>query len=112
MGSIKNDVDKRVRVFTVPAAYMKKNPLIPALIGVLAVLTLFGAWAIWNSYICSKKSRALQAQAANINNTRVVMDALAKETLEYSKKNPAIDPILISVRLKEGPGAAAKPASR
>lgn len=105
-------MDKRGGLVTVPAAYMKKNPLIPALIGVLAVLTLFGAWATWQTYIFSKKSRALQAQAANINNTRLVMDALAKETIEYSKKNPAIDPILISIGLKPNPaGAAAKPAS-
>lgn len=92
-------MDKCGGVFKVPPNDMKKNPFIPALIGVLAVLTVFGAWAIWNTYVFSKKSRTLQAQAAFINNTRMVMDALVKDTVEYSRKNPAVDPVLNSIGL-------------
>lgn len=86
---------------------MKKNPLIPALIGVLGVLTLFGAWAIWNTYICSKKSRTIQAHMVQINNTRLVLDGLVKDTLEYSMKNPAIDPVLRSVSIDPAKARAA-----
>jgi hypothetical protein len=43
------------------------------------------------------------------------MTALANDTLEYSKKNPAIDPILESVGLKPAKSnvpAAVKPATK
>lgn len=93
---------------------MKKNPLIPPLIGVLALLTAFGALSTWNTYVYSKRGRALQVKAVHINNTRLVMDALAKDALEYSTRQPAIDPILISVGIKQPAGTppAKKPATR
>jgi len=94
---------------------MKKNLVIPALIGVLAVLTLFAAVATWEVYLKSRKSFRLQAQLAQINNTRLVLDALAKETIDYGKRNPnpTMDRILESVMLKPGLSATnAKPATR
>jgi hypothetical protein len=92
---------------------MKKSPLTPALIGVLLVFALAALLLTYLNIQESRKGRALQAMAANINNTRLVMDALAKETIEYGKTHPAMDPILVSVGLKaEQPGASTKPATR
>lgn len=54
--------------------------------------------------------RGLQAQAARIENSRNLLRAIAAESLEYSKRNPAIDPILQSVGLK--PGAATPKATK
>lgn len=51
--------------------------------------------------------RGLQAQAARVENSRNLLRALAAESVEYSKRNPAIDPLLQSVGLKTG--TAAKP---
>ena len=44
-----------------------------------------------------------------------MINALANDTLEYSKTHPAIDPILESVGLKPGksaPTATTKPATK
>ncbi len=68
---------------------------------------------IYNSN--SREIRSLQGQAAMVNNNRAVINQLAAEALEYSKKNPSIDPILESVGLKLKPGATnvtVKPASK
>lgn len=57
--------------------------------------------------------RQLQGQAANINNLRNRAQGVLNEALEYSKRNPAIDPILQSVGAKPRPagtGAATGPA--
>lgn len=80
---------------------MKKSPLTPALIGVLLVFTITVLALTYLNIQTSRKGRALQTTAAIINNTRMVMDALAKDTIEYSKTHPAIDPILAEVGLKQ-----------
>ena len=108
----KKRVDNCAGVFKVPPDDMKKNPFIPALIGVLAVLTMFGAWAIWNTYVFSKKSRLIQAQTVYINNTRMLMEGLVKNSIEYSRKNPSIDPVLTSIGISPADArAATKPAT-
>ncbi|MEO5804724.1 MAG: hypothetical protein ABIR24_14460 [Verrucomicrobiota bacterium] len=48
----------------------------------------------------SGELRGLQTQAAAIDNNRNLTRALATDAMEYSKRNPAIDPILRSVGLK------------
>lgn len=93
---------------------MNKNPVIPALITVLLVSALATLALTYFNIQYSRKGRSLQFQAAGINNTRLVMDALAKDALIYSQTNRAIDPILISLGIKQGPAssATAKPATR
>jgi hypothetical protein len=81
---------------------MKKSPLTPALIGVLLVFAIVALVLTYLNIQTSRKVRAMRVMADNINATRMVMDSLAKETIEYSKTHPAIDPILISVGLKQG----------
>ena len=49
--------------------------------------------------------RGLQGQAAAIENNRNLVRALAADAIEYSKRNPAIDPVLQSVGLKPAPGS-------
>ena len=81
---------------------MKKSPLTPALIGVLLVFAIAALLLSYLNIKTARKVRTLQAIAANINNTRLIMDALAKDAIEYSKTHPAIDPVLVSVGLKQG----------
>ena len=62
-----------------------------------------------------KRFQKLQPQVANIQNYQNIVNALANEALEYSKHNPAIDPILEPVGVKAGktnPAAAAKQGSK
>jgi hypothetical protein len=109
----KNGVDKPAGVVRVRVNNMKKSSLIPAMTGVLLVLTVFLAVATYASIHFSRKSRRMQSQVAIMNNTRLFLDALAREAVAYSQTNHAIDPILISVKLKPGQAApAAKPPTR
>jgi hypothetical protein len=94
---------------------MKNSPLATILLGVLTLSALASVVLCWLYISNTRELRSLQGQANIINNNRTVMTALANDTMEYSKKNPAIDPILESVGLKPGkaaPAAAAKPATK
>ena len=48
----------------------------------------------------SRELRMWQMQVAMVQNNRAVVNALTAEALEYSKKNPNIDPILESFNVK------------
>ena len=94
---------------------MKNNPLTTVLLGVLTVSTLLSVGFCWRYISNTRELRSLQTQANLINNNRTMITALANDTVEYSKKNPAIDPILESVNLKPGksaPTATNKPATK
>jgi len=80
---------------------MKKSPLTPALIGVLLVFAIAALLLTYLNIQTSRKARALQALAANINNTRMIMDSLAKDAIEYGKKHPDMVPILTAVGLNQ-----------
>jgi hypothetical protein len=62
---------------------------------------------VLSAYFCylqlklTRDARALNAHLSVINAERVGFQALINDCMEYSKKNPAIDPILKSVGLKQ-----------
>ena len=84
----------------------------------LVTLSVLSALVLcWLSISNMREARALQGQAAAIQNNRMFIANLANETVEYSKTHPAIEPILEGVGLKPGrtaaPAASAvKPATR
>ena len=99
----------------VRAAIMKKNSAIPILIGVLLVSAVCSLLLAGGLVQYSRKTRRVQPQVALVNNAGAVMAALINDTVEYSKKNPAMDSILVSVGIKQGPQAqpaAPKPATK
>jgi hypothetical protein len=51
--------------------------------------------------------RSLQAQSVLINQRQAQAQAVAAAALEYSKRDPGIDPILITVGAKIRPASAA-----
>lgn len=57
----------------------------------------------------TREARSLQAQMAGYQNKQAVLNNLIAESLEYSKRNPAIDPILEANNLK-AKASSAKPA--
>ncbi|HWQ90071.1 MAG TPA: hypothetical protein VN673_00250 [Clostridia bacterium] len=89
---------------------MKKSPLTRILLGVLTLSTLASlAFCAW--YIMGVRNlKTLQPQVVAVQNNRALINALVAETMEYSKRNPAIDPLLESAGLKGKPGAPAQPA--
>jgi len=96
---------------------MKNSPLTTVLLGILAISALLSVGFCWRYVSSTRELRALQTQASMINNNRTMIQALANDTVEYSKRSPgpAIDQLLESVGLKPGksaPAATNKPASK
>ncbi len=85
---------------------MKNSPLTTILLAALAISALASVVLCWEYISNARELRALQIQTANINNRQAAMNALATDVLEYSKKNPAVDPILEFVNLKQKSAAA------
>ena len=81
---------------------MKNNPMTTVLLAVLTISALLSVGLCWRYVSNARELRMLQVQATMINNNRATINALANDVMEYSKKNPAIDPVLQSVGLKGG----------
>jgi hypothetical protein len=74
------------------------------LVGALAIAAVI---AFWDSTVHFVRLRGLQdlyARQPEINNMNSAAQSLAGEALEYSKTNPAIDPLLAEFHLKVRPG--------
>jgi hypothetical protein len=96
---------------------MKNTPLTTMLLGVLTLSALASVVLCWLHISNTRELRSLQAQAAQINSNRAMINALVNESVEYSKTHPAIEPILESVGLNLKPGKSApattnKPATK
>jgi hypothetical protein len=86
---------------------MKNDPLSAILVGVLflsAVLSLLFCGLHTKD---SRDLRIMQNQIGSINQHNANLNALIREVMEYSKKNPAINPILTSF----GVATASKPVA-
>ena len=89
---------------------MKTSPLTT----ILLVLVALGAFAsLGLCWACIKnisELNRLQTQEALVLNARSMVNSLANDALEYSKKNKDIDPILEAARVK-APGQSAMPST-
>jgi len=79
--------------------------------GALAFSLLLSVIFFLQFFFKSREFRSLQGQIAQYQQTRMRLNQLVAETVEYSKRNPAIDPILSSVGVKTAP-VAGKPAAK
>ena len=79
---------------------MKNSPLVTFLLGVLAVSAVLSVvfCALYISNV--REYRSLAGQVGAIELRQEALNYLAKDAIEYSKSNPAIDPILESYNLK------------
>jgi len=103
----KNGLANGWRVARVGGIDMKNNPLITVSLGVLMVgafVTVGLAVGYERHY---RQLRVLQAQMVMAQNSRNLINALADDAVVYSRRNPAIDPILQAVGAKPGKAAAA-----
>jgi hypothetical protein len=81
---------------------MKNSPLITTLLVgacVLSAAVLVLAAVYESNY---RALRNVQPRAVYAQNVQNMVNALANDALEYSKHNPAIDPILVNAGLKKG----------
>ncbi len=94
---------------------MKNNSMTTILLGALTLSALASVVLCWLYISSTREWRSLQGQANIINNNRTLINALAADTVEYSKTHPAIEPILESVGLKSGKAGStttSKPATK
>lgn len=82
-----------------------KNQLPLILTGLLFVCAIVAAIGAASYYTASSDMRALQAKAALMESGRSLTRALAAEAMEYSKRDPSIDPILHSIGAKQPPSS-------
>jgi len=94
---------------------MNKSPALTALLAVLVVSALCSV-AFCGLYVRdAMRLRDLQRSTSMIQTYRNSMVSFINETIEYSKKNPGIDPILEAAGFKPKSGAGAttnKPAGK
>ncbi|MDQ6632178.1 MAG: hypothetical protein M3Y82_10565 [Verrucomicrobiota bacterium] len=79
---------------------MGKNSLTLVLIGLLFISALVALLFAFFYLRGTGQLRSLQYQAAQVESRQNFIRALATDTMEYSKHNPAIDPILQNIGLK------------
>jgi hypothetical protein len=91
---------------------MKNNALTVTFLGMLLVSTLFTTVFTYRYIASLRKLRGLQPVIVQINYNRNFMQALLKETQDYSKKYPALEPLLQSVAQKNSPGVSAPAPAR
>jgi len=91
---------------------MKNSPLLTILLGALVLSALASAVMCCMFISTTRQLRTLETQNALINNNRAVVNSLLNDTIEYSKRNPAILPVLESVGWKPSGAAAAKPGTK
>jgi len=98
-------VDKRGGKAKFFSMFKGKNQAALVLTGMLFICAILSAIGAISYYAASNELRSLQVQAARMDGRRNLARALAAEAMEYSKRNPAIDPVLQSVGLKPAPAS-------
>ena len=70
------------------------------LVGALWLSAILAIWVSLDHGYRVKKLQELYVRQPEINNLNAAAQSLANEAIEYSMKNPAIDPILLQFDLK------------
>ena len=102
-------MDKPLAETIQSAAVIRTNALTNLLVG-LVTLSLLATAGLAFYYVRSVQYlNRLQFQTAMINRNRSLINSLVSESVEYSRRNPAIDPVLQSVGIKPKSGSAQGP---
>lgn len=96
---------------------MKSNALASLLTGAIIVCALTAGWVFLRYFFALRDLQKLQGQYVYMNSVRNAAQSLANEAVEYSKRNPAIDPLLYEFEVKQrtvtnAPAPAPPPAAR
>ena len=90
---------------------IKNYPGAVALVTALFLSALASCWfAVW-WFLGARELQALEFQYQSMNQISSAVQSLANEAVEYSRRNPALDPVLQQFDLKPKPGAAPAPAA-
>jgi len=90
---------------------MRKHSFTALLVGLLFVSAVVAAVQVLRLSFATRDLRRIQPRIVEINGHLNLAQALLQDTLEYSKRNPAIDPLLQSLNFKTNSPAGAGPQS-
>ena len=79
---------------------MKSETVSAAMVLVLFVSALFAVWISVRWFFSVKEMQELQFQQNRINNTRIAAQSLANDTMQYARRNPRIEPVLLEFNLR------------
>jgi hypothetical protein len=94
---------------------MRNNSFTALLVGLLFVSAVAAAVQVLRLVFATRDLRRIQPRIVEINAHMNVAQGLLNDTLEYSKRNSAIDPLLQSMNFKTNSaagGASPKSASK
>lgn len=108
---LKNALDKPcepVKVFRPITQSMKNNQILSALTGIFLLCSLVTFYNVWHYRNSLKQLSEIQGRASYVRSVlEPMLQSLLNDTVEYSKKNPAVMPIL--QLLTNGPARTAAP---
>jgi hypothetical protein len=70
------------------------------LVGALCLSAILTLWYAWDHYSSVRELQQIYSRQAAMGNMRAAANSLANEAIDYSRTNPAIDPILFKFDLK------------
>jgi hypothetical protein len=73
---------------------MRNNPFAGFLVVLTVVMMVFTAVNTYQYILWTTRFQMMLAQYAGMENNRLTVQALANETLQYSKTHPAVEPLL------------------
>lgn len=94
---------------------MKSNPTATILNWALAIALILLFVGGLQYLFRTRAVRSIQADMGNFQKKQVFLNSFANDVVEYSKRNPAIDPILVSLRIKADtatPAGTTKPVNK
>ena len=86
---------------------MRNNSFTALLVGLLFASAVAAAVQVLRLSFATRDLRRIQPRVVEINSHLNIAQALLNDTLEYSKHNSAIDPLLQSMNLKTNSTAGA-----
>jgi hypothetical protein len=79
---------------------MKSETVSAILVLLLFVSALVAVWLSVRWFFSVKEMQELQFQQARMANTRAAAQGLANDAIQYGRKNPAIEPLLVEFNLR------------
>ena len=86
---------------------IKSNPVSVVLVSVLFVSALASCWFSLGWFLATRELQGIEFQNQSLVRISQAMQSLANDAVEYGRKNPAIEPVLVQFELKPRTAPAA-----
>ncbi len=93
----------------------RNNPIAAVLVAALFLSALASCWSATWWFLGAREFQQLEFRYQALQRTSSAMQSLANEVIEYSKRNPSMDPLLQQFDLKPrppGPSPASQPTAK